>query len=210
MGKIVRDITVPFMAPKQPFRDPTISLEAKGLLAILYSLENDGSGHVLKEHNIDNDLYHKLMQEFLKTRIIEKEYFYNDDGVLDLRYILGWETPEQRERREQWEAERAKRVEEHKNKEKKDWSFVYILESNELYKIGVTKSLKARVKQAKTFSAYPVKLVCFYKAIDSSNAYEKESLLHEKFANKRMNGEWFFLDKNDLSWILADIEMERP
>lgn len=67
-----------------------------------------------------------------------------------------------------------------------------------IYKIGRTVNLTQRIKQLRI--AFPHKLTVAY-AFFSQNQFTAEAELHELFAEKRMNGEWFTLDYADLSLI---------
>ena len=76
--------------------------------------------------------------------------------------------------------------------------YVYIIESEYGYKIGKTKSLKNRsqlfgVKMPFDFS--------FIYTFFSEKFSTLEVDLHCKFANKRINGEWFQLTKDELQEI---------
>lgn len=77
---------------------------------------------------------------------------------------------------------------------------VYLLTENgdcDVYKIGVTRgTIKNRLKKLQTGNANP--LVCV-KSFYSSRPYKLEKMLHGYFNNERMEGEWFLLDKNQVS-----------
>lgn len=60
---------------------------------------------------------------------------------------------------------------------------------NGFYKIGMTTNLQKRIESLKIIET------------DNSRMLEKE--LHEKFKNKRRNGEWFVLDDKDLQELFS-------
>ena len=67
---------------------------------------------------------------------------------------------------------------------------------NPLYKIGVTKQSKnKRLKQLSTGNSKDLKLVNEFK---SEFAYKLESVLHRQFKDKKVNKEWYALDKIDV------------
>ncbi|WP_276917436.1 GIY-YIG nuclease family protein [Aneurinibacillus aneurinilyticus] len=82
----------------------------------------------------------------------------------------------------------------------KNPGFVYIIREDYTgrYKIGKTKKLDARLKLFNVDLPFEVELV---HSIHTQNCDETERLLHEHFAHKRVNGEWFDLTEEDIAWI---------
>lgn len=77
--------------------------------------------------------------------------------------------------------------------------FVYVLQSpTGAYKIGRTKSPEDRLKTFSVKLPFEVEYTCLIKAEDM---YSAEKRLHEKFSEKRINGEWFKLNENDIDYI---------
>lgn len=69
-----------------------------------------------------------------------------------------------------------------------------------VYKIGVSKNAKSRLKYLQTASAYKIELVKFF---TSDFAYKIETALHRQLAYNKADidqdeliGEWFNLDKS--------------
>lgn len=90
-------------------------------------------------------------------------------------------------------------------KEKSGW--IYILDSNieahrdddyRIFKIGRARQLTSRVKQLGTLYAY--KPTISY-AFQVSDYFAAEAELHDLFAGQRLNGEWFRLGYEDLTFI---------
>lgn len=79
----------------------------------------------------------------------------------------------------------------------KEWAFLYVLNCNNLYKIGVSKNVERRIKQL-TKMPYPI--TCEFKWW-CRNPYQIEALFHDLLSEKRINGEWFELDMDDLDYI---------
>ena len=78
--------------------------------------------------------------------------------------------------------------------------FVYVIsaEINDIksYKIGYTKRTVAdRVKEFKTGNASEFNIELTF---ESAWCTKIEAALHKKFRSKKINGEWFHLDSNDL------------
>lgn len=77
--------------------------------------------------------------------------------------------------------------------------YVYlILASTGHYKIGRTKSYKDRMK---LFGVQLPFTFEFIHVIQTEDMYTLESKLHERFASKRVNGEWFSLTDEDVAYI---------
>lgn len=78
------------------------------------------------------------------------------------------------------------------------YGYIYLLESNGLFKIGYSHKPKARLTRLQTGSPCPIRLVhtirtAHYKAV--------EQQLHNEFAEKRVHLEWFALDGEDIERI---------
>lgn len=81
---------------------------------------------------------------------------------------------------------------------------VYMLrDSNNLYKIGETMDVKARLRHIKHDS--PFELI---HTIVSQTAWWAEHWLHRRFAHARVHGEWFALTEEEVQWTRSIIELE--
>lgn len=98
------------------------------------------------------------------------------------------------------------------SKVKSGW--VYVLDSGieahrddelKVYKIGRATDLPGRVRQFGT--AYAYKPTIAY-AFQSADYIRDEAMLHEKFSEKRLNGEWFKLDYADMESIALIAEYQ--
>jgi hypothetical protein len=77
--------------------------------------------------------------------------------------------------------------------------FVYVLKSPlGAFKIGRTKSPDKRLKRIEVKMPFEVELVTL---VQTDDMYELEISLHERFAGKHVNGEWFALEPEDIEYI---------
>lgn len=76
--------------------------------------------------------------------------------------------------------------------------FVYLIKRDSDYKIGVSSKPKSRITAIQTGSASPVETICLIKTDDMENL---ELALHNRFAEKRIRGEWFNLSTEDVEYI---------
>jgi len=76
--------------------------------------------------------------------------------------------------------------------------YVYLLAGGDYYKIGRSVNVDIRIAQIEPKLPFEIKLVHHAKVKDM---YETEAFLHEKFADKRVRGEWFRLTQDDVGWI---------
>lgn len=83
--------------------------------------------------------------------------------------------------------------------------FVYLLHHDGLYKIGITTKLSRRLMQISPRMPHEVTLIHF---IEADDMIRMESRLHERYADKRMNGEWFALSAADVQEIQGIGEMK--
>lgn len=89
---------------------------------------------------------------------------------------------------------------------------VYLIQlgQTELYKIGVSKNSKKRIKQLQTGSPYSLTLISVYKTV---RPYKLERILHSKMSSRKyspnfdadfdlLTGEWFNLSVKDVLGFL--------
>lgn len=84
---------------------------------------------------------------------------------------------------------------------------VYLLECEGFYKIGITDDVRKRLSQIQTSTPFNVKLI---HSIPLANAWLLEKHLHERFAKKRVRGEWFKLSSDDVNTVFACSESDLP
>lgn len=75
------------------------------------------------------------------------------------------------------------------------YGHVYLLRAGEYYKIGQSADLEKRVKSINV--ALPDKATLEH-AISTDDPSGIEAYWHRRFADRRMNGEWFRLSKTDI------------
>lgn len=81
--------------------------------------------------------------------------------------------------------------------------FIYVasIESDKsLFKIGMAGNVKQRIDALRTASPYLLSLAC---AFFVPNMRFAERALHDRYADKRIRGEWFRLSREDLNDIAA-------
>jgi hypothetical protein len=77
--------------------------------------------------------------------------------------------------------------------------YLYIIKSNDLYKIGYTTNLKSRLNDYKVHFGL-VELIYVYKGY---NCYDLESIIHNLVEDKNHRGEWFSLTETDVVTIVS-------
>lgn len=95
---------------------------------------------------------------------------------------------------------RAERKQEKSERRKKNAvGFVYLLSTSlGHYKIGHTKNPKSRLSEFSVKLPFDIECECLIKTKDR---YALEQELHERFDDKRVNGEWFELEPGDVEYI---------
>jgi hypothetical protein len=86
-------------------------------------------------------------------------------------------------------------------------SGIYILYSCGYYKIGITTNIDKRILELQTGNPFLIQLV-FFKIVNDASALESE--LHKKYKNKNVSGEWFYLDNNDIQYIITAVKHNTP
>lgn len=72
--------------------------------------------------------------------------------------------------------------------------YVYILKAGDYYKIGRSKTPDERIKTLQIQLPFPVSIVGIIPCTDEILA---EKMLHRRYADKRVNGEWFKLRESE-------------
>jgi hypothetical protein len=78
--------------------------------------------------------------------------------------------------------------------------FVYLLRVPGGYKIGMAKDVSSRVQRISAFVPFSVEHIA---SIATNNMHLLERRLHQCFADRRLNGEWFALTDDDVDAFLA-------
>ena len=77
--------------------------------------------------------------------------------------------------------------------------YVYLLRGKDYYKIGLTtREVAERVSEFSPRLPFEVEMIHSLRVED---VYAAETYLHQRFADKRLNGEWFELSDEDVAWI---------
>jgi hypothetical protein len=86
--------------------------------------------------------------------------------------------------------------------------YLYLIGAeNGLFKIGKASNVNARFAQIKTSS--PVQVFLVYVTPYDESVQDLERHYHELFATKRIKGEWFALNKDDVLCIIPETEVQR-
>lgn len=115
---------------------------------------------------------------------------YDDETILELRDMPNEEEGTEGEPVEQVPAPR-----------RKSPGHIYLayVESGH-YKIGLSKNPTERIKQLNTNAPHEITLIHTFPA---DHAKAAEEILHIDFASKRVKGEWFALDEDDVAWLCS-------
>lgn len=81
---------------------------------------------------------------------------------------------------------------------------VYLLQSGEYYKIGMTSNLASRKAWFDIHLPHKTELI---HTIPCNDALRLERHLHEHFKDKRLNGEWFSLSEADIAEVKWFVEV---
>lgn len=71
---------------------------------------------------------------------------------------------------------------------------VYLLRTNNRYKIGIAKNVNQRIKQLQTGNSEEIKLI---ETFESEYANKIEKALHNKYSYVKKTGEWFTLSVSE-------------
>ena len=80
---------------------------------------------------------------------------------------------------------------------------IYIITDSRAYKIGIATNIKQRVSSLQVGNPYKLKALYFNKV---KRPRSIETLLHNRFQDKRLIGEWFNLDSKDIEIVIEFIK----
>lgn len=117
-----------------------------------------------------------------------------------------------REERAAWRRERdiemkANWVKSRRKKNLLPSGYIYVLKAGPYYKIGKAGHISKRLATIEPALPFPVEVV---HTIYNNNARALEAELHQRFDDKRTNGEWFELTAADLEYIRSIQPDEEP
>lgn len=161
-------------------KDNRISLQAKGLLAYIFSCEDERTFNFLKIQE-ETQIKRTVAENVIKELEI-LGYAKRNKTKIRGRYsssIDFYETPNI------------------SCEINKPLGYLYVVKMGDYYKIGTSKTPNTRLKE---FTKLPFELEtvvceCVF------DYQEIESKLHNKFYEKNKRGEWFVLDKQDIEYI---------
>lgn len=138
---------------------------------------------------ITRDQFEALVAE---ARAFYDQYSDGDIERINQETALKWQ-------QQQEEDDRQDRTELEHKPHKKQPGYVYLLQSESgLYKIGLTKDPRKRAKTFGVLLPFSVEFICLIKTEDMPVL---EAELHQRYASKRLNGEWFRLSPEDVDYI---------
>ena len=171
---------------KDYLTDNELSLGAKGTYAFFKAFENEHITLEKLEQSCNNGSASckSFVNELVEKGYIEKDYTREKGRVTGIKYTL----PE--------------KVRKLSNGEKSgDIGFLYLFKKDDEYKIGITRNVKNRSIAVKG-SSKDFSIICYEKVEDYGN---KEGELHNYFSDKRIRGEWFNLNDNDIEYIKSKL-----
>jgi hypothetical protein len=159
-----------------------------GGLTIFFNLD-ESSGGLLPYDQGGAIPSHETWLEIVEA--VQKFYTLHTDTEID-RY--NWESLAHKE---------MKTGDHHQAEASPKAGYVYLLKGGPYHKIGLSSNPGRRMEEISPRLPFGTELVC---TIATEDMRGLESHLHEQFADKRANGEWFELDEADVAYIrrLAD------
>ena len=85
---------------------------------------------------------------------------------------------------------------------------LYLLKSDDKYKIGVSENPKDRVKQLQTGNPYDIELIKTESFDTKKYAHDLEERLHKQLSEFREEGEWFDIHSTEYLYVLKQFGFE--
>ena len=90
-----------------------------------------------------------------------------------------------------------------KQKVTKSKGYLYLLECEGKYKLGLSKDVERRIKELNQ-KPFKLKLITKSRLLDEVYIYEQK--LHQTLDKYRIKGEWYLLDKDTIEYVKNRIE----
>lgn len=150
---------------------------------VIWEEDNIKQGLIYRFYKIE-DAYNQFqeLEKFIKSKRLVRSDLMSFKTFQDLIRNVDFEKSQQ--------------IQEEPQKNKN--GYIYLIESNWLYKIGKTKNVSSRIKKYITENPNEITLIHSYHA---ENYTDEEARLHEKFQSKRIRWEWFQLSEIDINYI---------
>lgn len=173
---------------------PEINSKQSFPFGVLFSKSEENKYCVYFGEDIINIEHYKkaynALEKFLKNKKLLKQIEYNNTKA-----------------REKYKQEEEQKFRIGKSqKEEHSEGYIYVIKSNEYYKIGRTLNPKQRIKKYITENPEKVKVILCKKVKDY---IKTERSLHWIFGHKNYNREWFNLDKKDIKILKDYVERKR-
>jgi hypothetical protein len=94
--------------------------------------------------------------------------------------------------------EKNQKNEENNTLPNKKEGYIYLIKSQNLYKIGRAKKIKDRIRAYKTENPFGIEILLQVKV---DNYIKEENMLLDMFKEKKVRGEWFSLNEEDVELI---------
>lgn len=91
-----------------------------------------------------------------------------------------------------------------KDNKPKSKGYIYLMECNGKYKIGVSKNVEKRRRQLSINSPFQIKIVATSPLIE--DVYKEEQALHQYYGNYIIKGEWFDLPEREVLDLIIFLE----
>lgn len=152
-----------------------------------YFIIDNGDGYYLKDNRnyiLESEQLIDIGKNLIKFANKHKEHIIKYNNYIKDKQFKEWKEIENREK-------------------PKPLAKIYIMECAGKYKIGVSKNVEKRCKQ---LNNRPFKVNIVYQSENMEDAYGIEEALHEIYEDKKIEGEWFNLDKEDVETIIKYLE----
>jgi hypothetical protein len=173
-----------------------------------------GDGIITRPNQEISDNFNEIMKEALElynvfeqvSFVVEMGHYdkYTEEHILNtlelmhkVNYPKSWVTEELCDGFAGYLTKKKKQ--EAKKTKKRKPGYVYLLQSpSAAYKIGRTKAPQNRLKTFAVNLPFEVEYIALIQTNDMAGL---ERQLHQRFADKRVNGEWFELSSEDVQYI---------
>lgn len=85
---------------------------------------------------------------------------------------------------------------------------VYFISDGTYIKIGISMNLRNRFSELQTSNANKLKALCVMPCKNRQQMQKYESILHKRFADKNIRGEWFLITPEDIKDFKSEYDIE--
>lgn len=178
-----------YFVRRETMQNTNLTFEARGMLAYILSDPDDWETSIFKQ-NSGRDKVRRILNELIKAGYLDKREPIRDPATKQIVAYTPYKV---------YEFVETDNDAKPNKKPASSKGFIYLIQgADSLYKIGKSKEPKKRISRLEVKLPFDIQVEHL---IPSNSYHEAEIHLHERYAHRRIRGEWFDLSTSEVNEI---------